>query len=83
MKKLSWTCTSKVEKARRIKNRSDKTEKKSLNEANTRFRFIDRLLMECLGWCVEDISCEDNYQNEYTDYIFSLFRSVAVLEAKK
>ena len=59
------------------------TEKKSLNEANTRFKFIDRLLMECLGWCRDDILCEDNYQKKYTDYTLSLFRSVAVLEAKK
>ncbi|OEU55231.1 MAG: hypothetical protein BA868_00815 [Desulfobacterales bacterium C00003106] len=39
--------------------------------------------MECLGWCRDDILCEDNYQKKYTDYTLSLFRSVAVLEAKK
>jgi hypothetical protein len=55
----------------------------SLNEANTRFKFIDRLLTECLGWETNDISCEDNYEGKYTDYILSLFRSVAVLEAKR
>ncbi len=71
------------EKLDTLKAEFNLTEKKSLNEANTRFKFIDRLLMECLGWCRDDILCEDNYQKKYTDYTLSLFRSVAVLEAKK
>lgn len=54
-----------------------------LNEANTRFRLIDGLLIDCLNWEKTDISCEDNYEGKYTDYILSLFRSVAVVEAKK
>ena len=71
------------EKLEKLKLDFDCTEKKSLNEANTRFKFIDRLLMECLAWNRSDISCEDSYQNKYTDYTLSLFRSVAVVEAKK
>ncbi len=61
----------------------DKTEKKSLNEANTRFKFIDELLMGCLNWEKNNISCEDSYEKKYTDYILSLFRPVVVVEAKK
>jgi GTPase SAR1 family protein len=61
----------------------NETEKTSINEANTRFKFIDSLLMNCLNWEKNDISCEDNYEGKYTDYILSLFRSVAVVEAKK
>ena len=53
------------------------------NEANTRFKYIDRILTKCLGWDTSNISCEDSYAGKYTDYILSLFRSVAVLEAKK
>ena len=66
-----------------LKLEFDTIEQKSLNEANTRFKFIDRLLMECLAWNRNDISCEDSYQNKYTDYTLSLFRTVAVIEAKK
>jgi GTPase SAR1 family protein len=54
-----------------------------LNEANTRFKFIDRILMECLGWEHNNISCEDSYEGKYSDYTINLFRSLAVLEAKK
>jgi type I site-specific restriction endonuclease len=67
----------------KLKSDFDAIDKKTLNEANTRFKFIDRLLRECLGWSTADISCEDNYQKKYTDYTLSLFRSVAVVEAKK
>ena len=56
---------------------------KSLNEANTRLKFIDRILCECLDWELTNISVEDHYEGNYTDYILSLFRSVAVVEAKK
>jgi hypothetical protein len=55
----------------------------NLNEANTRFYYIDQILTQCLGWELADISNEDNYDGKYTDYTLSLFRSVAILEAKK
>lgn len=54
-----------------------------INEANTRFKFIDRILLSSLGWDHQDLSVEDNYNEKYTDYTFNLFRSVAILEAKK
>ena len=61
----------------------DSLKKTSLNEANTRFKLIDKLLIECLNWERNNISCEDSYKGKYTDYILSLFRTVAVVEAKK
>lgn len=66
-----------------IKSEFDGLEISSLNEANTRFKLIDGLLLNCLNWEKADISCEDSYEGKYTDYILSLFRSVAVVEAKK
>lgn len=56
---------------------------KTFNEANTRFKFIDKILTECLAWDTNSISVEDSYKGKYTDYTLSLFRSVAILEAKK
>ncbi|MGG1924017.1 hypothetical protein AB1278_19635 [Chryseobacterium sp. NRRL B-14798] len=74
------TCRSNLEK---IKSDFDILENSKINEANTRFKFIDSLLTDCLNWEKSDISCEDSYEGEYTDYILSLFRSVAVVEAKR
>jgi len=53
------------------------------NEADTRFRFIDKILTECLNWEPKDISNEDALNNSYADYKLNLFRPIAVLEAKK
>jgi hypothetical protein len=63
--------------------KSDSIDIKSLNEATTRLKYINKILTECLGWETNDITCEDNYAGKYTDYILSLFRSVAIVEAKK
>jgi GTPase SAR1 family protein len=73
-------CRSNLEK---IKKEFDGLDTSTLNEANTRFKLIDGLLIDCLNWEKTDISCEDSYEGKYTDYILSLFRSVAVVEAKK
>lgn len=54
-----------------------------LNEADTRFRFIDKLLIDCLNWEPKDINNEDVKDNTYADYKLNLFRPVAVWEAKK
>ncbi len=50
----------------------NETEKSAINEANTRFKFIDSLLTDCLNWEKTDISCEDSYEGKYTDYIVSV-----------
>jgi len=53
------------------------------NEADTRFKFIDKILTECLNWETNDISNEDVKDNHYADYKLKLFRPIAVWEAKK
>ncbi|MBC7451319.1 MAG: hypothetical protein H7259_07495, partial [Cytophagales bacterium] len=53
------------------------------NEADTRFRFIDKILIECLDWEPKDISNEDVRHNHYADYKLNLFRPIAVWEAKR
>jgi hypothetical protein len=39
-----------------------------LNEAETRFQFIDRFLVECLGWPREVIHLEPPYNKTFSDY---------------
>lgn len=58
-------------------------EKAKFNEADTRFRFIDEILTECLNWEPRDINNEDVRDNHYADYKLNLFRPVAVWEAKR
>lgn len=53
------------------------------NEADTRFRFIDRILTDCLNWEPKDINNEDVKNQHYADYKLNLFRPVAVWEAKR
>lgn len=53
------------------------------NEADTRFRFIDEILIECLNWEPKDINNEDVKDGHYADYKLNLFRPVAVWEAKR
>lgn len=53
------------------------------NEAETRFKIIDRLFRECLDWEFSDISVEENYNGKYTDYIFSAPNKSLIVEAKK
>jgi hypothetical protein len=57
--------------------------KSKFNEADTRFRFIDKILTDCLGWEPKDIFNEDVIHNHFADYKLNLFRPVAVWEAKK
>ena len=52
------------------------------NEANTRFKFIDELLINCLGWSKPTISVEHFQGGEYADYMLGDPTSV-IWEAKK
>ncbi len=45
-----------------------KAKDRQLNEAETRFQFIDRFLVECLGWPREVIRLETPHGDSYTDY---------------
>lgn len=53
------------------------------NEATTRFLMIDRLFFECLSWPKEDVKLEEPHGREYADYVFSVFRPVLIVEAKR
>jgi len=54
------------------------------NEAQNRFQFIDRLLIECLGWQTPQISVEQHDENGgRADYILGSLPARAVLEAKR
>lgn len=58
-------------------------DKSQLNEATTRFRFIDQILTQCLAWDTMSVTTEESYNGDYSDYTLSLFRPVAVVEAKR
>ncbi|TGE27313.1 hypothetical protein [Hymenobacter metallicola] len=53
------------------------------NEDTTRIQMIDALLLECLGWSRENLITEESYQGKYADYILTIHRPVAILEAKR
>jgi GTPase SAR1 family protein len=53
------------------------------NEDTTRFHLIDQLLVGCLGWERPDILTEPSHEGEYADYILSITRTVAIVEAKR
>ncbi len=52
------------------------------NEAETRFRIIDRLLLDCLGWAENTFELERPHAREYSDYELGIPRS-AIWEAKR
>ncbi|MEA2056581.1 MAG: hypothetical protein U9O78_02615 [Patescibacteria group bacterium] len=54
-----------------------------LNEAETRFKFIDVILTECLSWNRGDISVEKRIEEKYADYVLSLPTPKLVIEAKR
>ncbi len=53
------------------------------NEATTRLHLIDSLLHRCLGWPMEQIEAEENYQGTYTDYILGKPQRRLIVDAKK
>lgn len=54
-----------------------------LNEATTRLRIIDRLLVDCLGWRQGDITAEDRLEGRFADYVLGNPNPQVVVEAKK
>ena len=52
------------------------------NEAETRFQFIDRIIVECLGWPKDSIRLEQHKDGKRTDYELGRPRQ-AIWEAKK
>lgn len=54
------------------------------NEAQNRFQFVDRLLVECLGWQQPDLKPEDpDESGGRSDYLLGINPTRAVLEAKR
>lgn len=53
-----------------------------LNEADTRHRFIDGLLHDCLGWDRAATKLERNFNGEFSDYELGIPAQV-VVEAKR
>jgi len=53
------------------------------NEADTRFKIIDQLFFDCLGWSKDDVEMEKHHDGDYTDYTFSAPRPILIVEAKK
>ncbi len=52
-------------------------------ESDTRSKFIDRVLIDCLGWSEDDIRRELSSDRKRLDYLLSTTRPVMVVEAKK
>ncbi len=79
MNELYETCRDNLDKLGKwySNNKGDR------NEATTRFHLIDELLLNCLGWERQNITTEEVYNREYTDYVFNITRPVLILEAKK
>ncbi|GIL37607.1 hypothetical protein [Phycicoccus sp. DTK01] len=53
------------------------------NEATTRLRIIDKLLMDVLGWPADQINCEEYHEGGFLDYVVGAPQSRLVLEAKR
>ncbi|MBS3667658.1 hypothetical protein [Vreelandella boliviensis] len=53
-----------------------------MNEAQTRFHIIDKVLFECLGWSRDEVEVENSEQRKFTDYELGRPR-LAILEAKR
>ncbi|GAA0577341.1 hypothetical protein [Actinomadura livida] len=53
------------------------------NEATTRLRLIDRLILDCLGWNPEDLVLEEHHDGEYVDYAIGTRAKSLIVEAKK
>lgn len=53
-----------------------------MNEAQTRFHIIDKILFDCLGWDRTEVEVENNEDTKFTDYELGKPR-VAIVEAKR
>mgnify|MGYP000956246052 CR=1 FL=1 len=53
------------------------------NEATTRLDLIDELLLKVLAWPKAQVTAEDSYAGQYTDYALSDTATRVIVEAKK
>lgn len=58
---------------------------RSLNEADTRYQIINRLLHEVLSWPHQSIKCEEHVHEGYVDFVLrdKAERAVLLIEAKR
>ncbi|OAI06750.1 hypothetical protein [Methylomonas methanica] len=59
-----------------------KADSLDLNEADTRHRFIDRLIHECLGWDYTSTHLERRFNGDYSDYELGKPPQI-IIEAKR
>lgn len=60
------------------------TQKRDMNEAQTRFEIIDQILVNCLGWKRhKEINVEEHTESGFADYVVRTSRNVFVIEAKR
>lgn len=57
-------------------------EETDMNEAQTRFHIIDKVLFDCLGWVKDEVEVEKAEDRQFTDYELGKPR-LAILEAKR
>ena len=58
-------------------------EAENWNEADTRSKLVDRLLINCLGWPEDSIRRELIIHDERLDYLLSVDQPILVVEAKR
>jgi len=67
----------------RLRQEGCSIESEDWTEADTRSKFIDTILIDCLGWTEADIRRERSSDGLRLDYLLSVTRPVLVLEAKR
>jgi hypothetical protein len=55
----------------------------AMNEATTRLRIINRLLLDCLGWAPTEVEAETHHDGDYVDYAVGTPAVELILEAKR
>ena len=66
-----------------LRKREYTIESEDWSESDTRSKFIDTVLINCLGWSESDIRRELSSDRQRLDYLLSTTRPTLVVEAKK
>lgn len=66
-----------------LRGNRDNFDSENWTESDTRSKFIDTILIGCLGWKEDDIRREVSIDGLRLDYLLSTTRPILVLEAKK
>ncbi len=76
---LPTLATGQDELCKLISSLSDQS---NMNEAQTRFHIIDVVLINCLGWCKDEIEVEKVERRKFTDYEIGKPRTLCVNEGE-